>query len=209
MDDRARAMKPIVNHPHAISRPVFCGGRATARPRCGAPGLVQGLRGRDIAAAATLWLLLAGSAPAQEKTPARSNLFGDPFMQATDSLASCPAAEGPLLTAAEARSEAHSRAEQGTTCHYHGRCRLPNAYLYDKEIVPRVVRFIGLDPRFAESTIWVLGQRRWVYLKGCVATGEQSQELEAEVRLIDDVEAVVNQLMVGTAGAPPYRVAHP
>ena len=71
------------------------------------------------------------------------------------------------------------------------------------------VRFIDLDPRFADSTIWVLGQRRWVYLKGCVATGEQSRQLEAEVRLIDDVEAVVNQLMVGVDGTPPSRVAPP
>lgn len=77
--------------------------------------------------------------------------------------------------AAEARSQAHIRAEKGTTCHYRGRCRLPNAYLYDKEIVLRVVRLIELDPRFADSTIWVLGQRRWVYpkrLRGHCRAGE-------------------------------------
>jgi hypothetical protein len=146
---------------------------------------------------------------AADRDEPRTNAFDDPFVQATHALAACPVAEGPLLTAAEARAQTHGRAERGTTCHYWGRCRLPNAYLYDKEIVPRVVRFIGLDDRFASSTIWVLGQRRWVYLKGCVATAEQASELEREVRLIDDVEAVINELMVGTAGKPPYAVARP
>jgi BON domain len=139
--------------------------------------------------------LAAVAAPGMAQEAARTNAFGDPFMQATRLIAQCPVAEGP---------QAHFRAEKGTTCHYHGRCRLPNAYLYDKEIVPRVVRFIELDPRFANSTIWVLGQRRWVYLKGCMASAEQRTALEAEVRLIDDVETVVNELMVGTTGSPPY-----
>jgi osmotically-inducible protein OsmY len=114
-----------------------------------------------------------------------------------------------LVTAAEVRSQAHVRAEKGTTCYYHGRCRLPNAYLYDREIAARVLRFIELDPRFANSMIWVLGQRRWVYLKGCVASAEQAKTFEEEVRLIDDVEAVVNELMVGAVGTPPYSTAQP
>ncbi len=139
----------------------------------------------------------------------RTNAFGDPFVQATHAIAACPPAEPPLLTAAEVRAQSHLRAEKGTTCHYYGRCRLPNAYLYDQEIVPRVVRFIQLDDRFASSTIWVLGQRRWVYLKGCVSSAEQAVQLEHEVRLIDDVEAVIDELMVGSDGKPPYAVARP
>jgi BON domain len=144
-------------------------------------------------------------APAQDTT--RSNVFADPFLQATRAIEACPPAEEPLLTPEEARSQAHIRVEKGNTCYYHGRCRLPNAYLYDKDIVPRVVRFITLDARFANSTIWVMGQRRWVYLKGCVETAEQARDLEAEVRLIDDVESVVNELMVGTSGTPGYATA--
>lgn len=102
------------------------------------------------------------------------------------------------------RAQSHIRAEKGTTCHCFGRCRLPNAYLYDREIVPRVARFNSLEPKFADSSIWVLGQRRWVYLKGCVRDAQQARPLESEVRPIDDVEAVVNKLMVGTDGKPPY-----
>ena len=146
--------------------------------------------------------LLAG---AQEGGPEiRTNFFNDPFQKVTGAIAQCPVPEGPLLTAAQAVSQSHMRAEKGTTCHYYGRCRLPNAYLYDQDIVPRVARFITLDPRFADSSIWLLGQRRWVYLKGCVRDEKQSRELEAEVRLIDDVEAVVNELMIGAGGKPPY-----
>jgi BON domain len=151
--------------------------------------------------AAALALVGAG---AQAQQAQRTNAFNDPFVQATRAIPGCPVAEEPLVTSEEVRFQAHIRAEKGTTCHYYGRCRLPNAYLYDKDIVPRVARFINLDPRLAKSTIWVLGQRRWVYLKGCVANAEQAQILEAEVRLIDDVETVVNELMVGTTDAPKY-----
>jgi len=156
----------------------------------------------------TLALVALGSssAPGQADEP-RSNAFNDPFVQATHAIAACPPAEPPLLTPAEVRAQSHLRVEKGTTCYYYGRCRLPNAYLYDREIIPRVARFIQLDDRFANSTIWLLGERRWVYLKGCVASAEQASALEAEVRLIDDVEAVINELMVGSDGKPPYAVA--
>ena len=160
-------------------------------------------RSRFLAALAAL-PCLAGVAQSDEP---RRNVFDDPFLQATNALPACPPAEGPLVTAAEARAQAHLRAEKGTTCHLHGRCRLPNAYLYDKEIAPRVVRFIQLNARFAASTVWVLSQRRWVYLKGCVASAEAARALVAEVRLIDDVEAVIDELMVGSRGKPPYAVA--
>ena len=152
---------------------------------------------------------LAAGAALAGSAEQRSNVFDDPFLQATHAIAACPPAEPPLLTATEARAQSHMRAEKGTTCHYYGRCRLPNAYLYDREIVPRVVRFIQLDDRFANTSIWILGQRRWVYLKGCVASAEQAAALVHEVRLIDDVEAVIDELMVGSDGKAPYDVARP
>jgi osmotically-inducible protein OsmY len=77
-----------------------------------------------------------------------------------------------------------------------GRCRLPNAYLYDKEIIPRVQKAILAAGRFSDTSIAVEGQRRWVWLKGCVATPEQSSAVEELVRNIDDVESVINQLTV-------------
>ena len=144
------------------------------------------------------------SAPAE-----RRNWFDDPFIQATHALPGCPIPDAPLMTEAEMIHDSHWRAERGTSCFQSGRCRLPNAYLYDKEIAPRVVKAIAAAGTFENTSIWVEGQRRWVWLKGCVSTPEQAVELERMVRLIDDVEAVIPQLIVGTAmplGQPVYRL---
>ncbi|WP_428419930.1 BON domain-containing protein [Methylibium sp.] len=133
------------------------------------------------------------AAGAQEE---RRNRFDDPFLQVTAALAECPQQEGPKITLAEMQAEAHWRAERGTSCYQSGRCRLPNAYLYDKEIIPRVAKAIVADGRYADTSLWVEGQRRWVWLKGCVRRPEQAASLEQLVRGIDDVEAVINQLVV-------------
>lgn len=93
-------------------------------------------------------------------------------------------------------AQAHSRIERGTSCFQSGRCRLPNSYLYDQEIVPRVKKAILADGRFADTSIWVEGQRRWVWLKGCVQRPQQARELEELVHSLDDVEAVIDQLSV-------------
>jgi hypothetical protein len=145
----------------------------------------------------------------QSRAQERRNYFGDPFRQVTSALRGCPVAEEPLITLDEMRSQSHGRVDRGTTCFRSGRCRLPNAYAYDKEIIPRVAQFIKQDDRFANTSIWILGQRRWVFLKGCVASEEQSDALERAVRGIDDVEAVINELMIGTAGTPRYATAPP
>ena len=161
--------------------------------------------------------ILAADANAQEAPPAsvasapaeRRNWFDDPFLVATTGLRGCPVPDAPLMTEAEMRQDSHWRAERGTSCFRSGRCRLPNAYLYDKEIAPRVVQAIRVAGTFDDTSVWVEGQRRWVWLKGCVSTAAQAAEMERVVRLIDDVEAVIPQLIVGTtmpAGAPVYRL---
>lgn len=149
--------------------------------------------------------LCGGAARAEERT----NVFGDPFERVTSAIPGCPVPEGPLYTREEARAMEHERVQHGTSCYNSGRCRLPNSYLYDKELIPRVAQYIQRDGRFGDTSVWVLGQRRIVTLKGCVKTREQAQELERTVGLVDDVMNVVNQLMVGTQGRPPYRVAAP
>jgi len=126
----------------------------------------------------------------------RGNLFGDPVVQVTAAIATCPPQHGPMIAESEMRTEAHSRAERGTRCYQSGQCRLPNAYLYDREIIPRVRQAILYDGRFADTSIWVEGQRRWVWLRGCVRTNAQRSALEKLVRSIDDVEAVVDELAV-------------
>ena len=149
------------------------------------------------------------SARAGPDAAPRRNYYNDPFVQATSALPGCPVPEGPLISHAEMQAQAHGRVDRGTTCFRSGRCRLPNSYLYDKELVPRVRQFIAQDDRFADSSVWVLGQRRWIYLQGCVASESQREALERAVRGIDDVEAVIDELMVGPSGTPRYRVAEP
>jgi hypothetical protein len=148
-----------------------------------------------IAVPSALAVCAALAAAAQDDNE-RGNWFDDPFLQVTAAIAACPPQEGPKITRAQMRAQAHYRAERGTSCYLSGRCRLPNAYLYDREIIPRVKKAILADGRFGDTSIWVEGQRRWVWLKGCVARPEQLAELEALVRQIDDVEAVIDELVV-------------
>jgi hypothetical protein len=154
---------------------------------------------------AALCALGVFSAHAQE----RKNFFEDPFVQVTSAMAGCPVPEGPGETQAELAALAHIRAQHGTSCYLSGRCRLPNSYLYDKEIVPRVAQYIKLDGRFNNTSVWVLGERRLVTLMGCVQSKEQAVEMEKAVALVDDVMGVINQLMVGTGEQPRYQLARP
>ena len=152
------------------------------------------------------WLLLfAAAAPAQE----RRNVFDDPFLQVSSALPGCPAPRPPGFTPEEVRKEEHARAQHGTSCFHSGRCRLPNSFLYDQEIIPRVKQYIARDGRFDDTSVWVLGERRIVTLMGCVRTREQAEQMEKAVLLVDDVLGVVNHLMVGTKGKPKYELARP
>ena len=137
---------------------------------------------------------MASIAYAQE----RANYFNDPFVNVTNGLAGCTVPEAPSLTRDEVRVQSHLRSERGTRCYLSGRCRLPNSYLYDQEIISRVKKAIDADGRFADTSVWAEGQRRWVTLKGCVRTKAESEALVQLVRSLDDVEKVVNELVVGS-----------
>jgi hypothetical protein len=115
--------------------------------------------------------LLALPALAWAADEPRRNVFDDPFVQLTHGLPACPVPPGPTLTEAEAKAQAHGRIERGTSCYRAGRCRLPNSYLYDKEIMPRVQKAVDADGRFERTTsVWATGQRRWIWLQGCVSS---------------------------------------
>jgi hypothetical protein len=139
-------------------------------------------------------LALAFGAPAQ--AAGEANYFNDPFLQVTGAIADCPPQHPMVFSQAELQGEAHSRAERGTRCYLSGQCRLPSSYDYDKEIIPRVRKAIVADGRFSDTSVWVEGQRRWVWLKGCVRTRAQAAALAKLVRSIDDVERVIDMLVV-------------
>lgn len=148
---------------------------------------------------ARLGLLLAlGAALAAGvcAAPERANFFNDPFEQATSGIKSCPVPQGPLITRQEMLAQTHGRAERGTSCYQAGRCRLPNAYLYDPDIIARSKKAILADGRFEGTSVWLLGQRRWVWLQGCVRTKNEAEALERLIRSLDDVENVMNELEV-------------
>ena len=68
--------------------------------------------------------------------------------------------------------------------------------------------YIREDGRFADTSVWVLGERRLVTLMGCVQSAEQARALEKAVELVDDVMGVINLLQVGTErGAARYPLA--
>ena len=148
---------------------------------------------------------LAVLPPAQAQQ--RENYFGDPFLPVTAAIAGCPVPAAPGMTEQQLRDAAHVRSQHGGSCYRAGRCRLPNSYLYDKEIIPRVQIYLRQDGRFDDTSVWVLGERRLVTLMGCVQSPEQALAMERAVLLVDDVMGVINQLMVGTRGRPPYEVA--
>lgn len=151
----------------------------------------------SVVAVAALAPLLALAQVAGTPAP-RTNAFNDPFVQVTHAIAQCPEPEGPLYTQAEVRELAHVRSQHGGSCHRVGRCRLPNSYLYDAEIIPRVQRYLREDGRFDDTSVWVLGERRLVTLMGCVQSLEQAEAMEKAVGLVDDVMGVINLLQVGT-----------
>jgi len=138
--------------------------------------------------------LVAASPASAAEAPPRD--VGDPFLQVTGAIAGCPAQQRSTFTEEQMRAEAHSRAERGTRCYQSGRCRLPSSYDYDKEIIPRVKKALLADGRFSDSSMWVEGQRRWVWLKGCVRNRPDAVAAEKLVREIDDVERVINELVV-------------
>jgi osmotically-inducible protein OsmY len=151
--------------------------------------------------------LLAGCLAAGAAAQERRNWFDDPFVQVTAALPGCPVPAPPGMTEEEMRAEAHVRAQHGTSCYRVGRCRLPNSYLYDKELIPRVAQSVRMDGRFDDTSVWILGERRLVTLMGCVRTPEQAEQMEKAVLLVDDVMGAINLLQVGTQGKPRYPTA--
>jgi hypothetical protein len=149
--------------------------------------MIVGLAGAAAALAVMSSAVLAADATAT---------FDDPFLQVTAAIRDCPPREPQKFTQEQMHTEAHARAERGTRCFQSGRCRLPNAYMYDQEIIPRVRQAILADGRFGESSIAVEGQRRWVWLKGCVRSRAQAIALKKLVGNIDDVEAVIDELVI-------------
>ncbi|MCY1163230.1 MAG: BON domain-containing protein [Pseudomonadota bacterium] len=151
-----------------------------------------------------LCLPLTGRAqPSQEK----KNWFDDPFFQVSAGQPDCPVPLGPLLTFEEQRREAHWRAERGTSCWLAGQCRDSNAYRYDKDLAAPVAAALKAVPGIESGSVWVVIQRRWVFLQGCVGTPGLMCQLERAAQAVPEVETVVPMLQLGTSETPRYPTA--
>lgn len=159
-------------------------------------------RPRHLAAAL---LLAAAAAPAQQQD--RRNWFDDPFAQASFGLPACPEPAGPLLTEAEMRREAHQRIERGTSCWLAKKCAEPNAYADDKRINEAARHALAAEPRLRSTRLWVITQRRFVFVQGCVGNASQRKLAIDALRRLPGVDYVGDELLIGTAGKPPYAVA--
>src|SRR5215469_7376869 len=145
-------------------------------------------------AAVTLGLLIVATGIAQESRTYRL----DPFIQATSAYAGCPEGKPPDLTEQEMRTQAHERAERGTSCCLAGTCECGGAYKRDPEINERVTAAIRTDSRFRDTSIWVTTTRKFVTLQGCVHSSAQKRALEQLVKRQPDVAIVWNETTVGT-----------
>lgn len=137
----------------------------------------------------------------------RRNGFDDPFAQVTNGLFGCPAPAGPLFTSAEMCRGAHRRIERGATRWLAKQGEEPNAYARDGRINAEVVRCLAADPRWRDTRLWVITQRRFVLLQGCVRSATQKRALLDSVHRMPGVEYLGDPLLIGTGGKPPYRSA--
>jgi hypothetical protein len=145
--------------------------------------------------------------PAHAAEPLK-NWFDDPFFQVSSAIANCPTPLGPLMTEAERRVQAHSRAERGTTCWLAKQCDRPNDFAYSADIADGLRAMVAANPRrFDKTSLWFTVQGRVVFIEGCVADARAGPAIEALVTQVPHVKQAIAHVRVGRSGKPPYKTA--
>lgn len=144
----------------------------------------------------------------------RSNHGNDPFFQISKAIPACPTPLGPLETEQEWVNEAHYRIERGNSCWVEGRCRLSNAYRYDAEIAEAVQRrlsTINMTTHWREqSSLWLMLQRRFIYVQGCVSATFDKAKFLSELAKTADVDQVIDNMTTDPGAKPlPYPLKAP
>jgi hypothetical protein len=141
---------------------------------------------------------------------ARVNHGNDPFVRISQAVPDCPEPLGPMETDEEWLGESHYRIERGNSCWVEGRCRLSNAYLYDHEIAESVQRRL-LTIAYAthwrdQTSLWLMLQRRFIYVQGCVSKDFDTKQFMAELAKTADVDRVIDETTTDPRAAKlPYR----
>ncbi|KUM02992.1 BON domain-containing protein [Chromobacterium subtsugae] len=148
--------------------------------------------------------LLAATSAALASPPLK-NWFDDPFFQARGRIAACPLPQGPFATEAEMKQQAHSRIERGTSCWLAKQCAKPNAYMYDADIAADLRRRFSQSRRFADASLWLTVQRRFVYVEGCARARRAVAGIESFIKRTPNVQLVIANIRVG-AEKPGYAV---
>jgi osmotically-inducible protein OsmY len=78
--------------------------------------------------------------------------------------------------------------------------------LHDHEINAAAVAALRAEPRLRNTSLWTITQRKFVFVQGCVRDGSQRRLIVDTVKKVARVEYVVDELLVGTRGKPPYAV---
>jgi len=156
-----------------------------------------------------LALALIGTAVPLHAAPPEElkNWFDDPFFQVRSGQPNCPLPLGPLMSEAQRRAESHYRVERGTSCWLEGKCAQPNAYWYDAPLGKAIGQRFAATAEFADTTLWITVQRRFVTVQGCVSQPAQAQQIEALLQAVPDVDRVIVELMRPGDPKAPYRLA--
>lgn len=120
----------------------------------------------------------------------RHNWFNDPVLQLSADHPTCPAPDGPLLTEAQMREQAHDRIERGNSCYLSQKCSHASAYAYDKEIAQAARQRLQHDAKLKGSTLWLTVQRRFITLEGCARSRQQVEEIHRVLSKLPNVQHV-------------------
>ena len=149
-------------------------------------------------------------APGIAHGQALRNYGNDPFLQISKTIANCPEPAGPRISEAEWKRDAHHRIEEGNHCYTEGRCRLANAYQYDKDIGEALQRRLDTlrrtMPAWQQSSLWIMVRGRWLTVQGCVAPGFDRKGFLGALGEVPDVERVIDQTTATPASGVPYSV---
>jgi hypothetical protein len=134
------------------------------------------------------------------------NWFDDPFFQISAGIPNCPMPAGPFTDERDKRTQAHHRAEKGTTCWLAKECDRPNAYAYDADIAAAFQAAARERHPFANTSLWVTVQGRVVYIEGCAERESQAVEIEAFARALPNVQQAIAIVRIDSSARPRYRL---
>lgn len=157
---------------------------------------------------ATLALALSATQVCAQAAIDLKNWFDDPFFQVSAGIPDCPLPLGPLRTEEQRKTQAHSRAEKGTTCWLAGQCERPNDYAYDQDIAAAFeVQAASSPALFQRTSLWITVQGRVVFVEGCVSERATAAEIEAFARSLPYVKQGIALVRTSIGEPTPYKVS--